>query len=152
MAAWVTAARALELIGETVTDADIARAQPVIELYSGTSPDADADHTARTLRALEYAVSYQAAWMATQIDTTARMDVSTLSQDGVSLTPAHEDAQLLAPLAKRWLDRLPWRRSRSVWTGSKPGATRELLEQARENVVYEADDERDGQEWIPLYS
>ncbi len=148
--AWVTAARALELIGETVTDADLARAQPIIELYAGTSPDANADLTARTVRALEYAVSYQAAWMATQVDTTARVDVTTLSQDGVGVTMAHDDAQLLAPLAKRWLDRLPWRRSRSVFTGAPIGVGRSLIEQARDNVVRDVDDERDGLEWTPL--
>ncbi len=150
--AWVTAARALELTGDTVTDADLGRAQPIIELYAGVDFGATADLTPRVFKYLEYAVSYQAAWMATQIDTTARVDVTTLSQDGVSLTLAHEDAQLLAPLAKRWLDRLPWRRSRSVFPGAPIGGGRSLHEQARDNVVRDVDDERDGQEWRPLVS
>lgn len=150
--AWVTVAQALDLIGKTVTDADIAEAQPIIELFSGTSPAADADQTSRTLRTLAYAVSYQAAWMATQIDTEARVDVNQISQDGVSVTMQHEDAQLLAPLAKRWLDRLPWKSSRSVFTGGSTTLDRTLIQQARDNVVYESDDERDGLGWIPLYS
>jgi hypothetical protein len=150
--AWVTAAQALDLIGETVVDADIARAQPIIELYAGTTQEADADQAPKTLRILAMAVAYQAAWMATQIDTTNRVDVSNISQDGVSMTFAHADAQLLAPLAERWLCRLPWRRSRSVFTGGRVAPDRSLIDQARENVVYESDDERDGLGWIPLYS
>ena len=148
--AWVTAVQALDLIGVTVTDADIARAQPIIELFSGTSPAADDDQTARTLRTLAYATAYQAVWMATQIDTEARVDVSQISQDGVSMQMLDDDSQLLAPMAKRWLNRLPWRRSRSVFTGVRSGAGRNLLDQARENVVYESDDDRDGLGWRPL--
>lgn len=151
--AWVTDVEALEITGSAVTEADILLAQPIIELYSETSPDADDDQTAKTLKTLKYATAYQAAWMKTQIDVTARMDVASLSQDGVSFTPSTDDSQLLAPLAARWLGRLPWKRSRSVFTGGRLPVGASGIQQARENVVYERDDE-DGVNgpWLPLYS
>lgn len=150
--AWATAAEVLTITGVSVTDAEVLLAQPIIELFSSTTPDADDDQSARTLHVLKYATAYQAAWMKEQIDVTARVDVASLSQDGVSLTPANDDAQLLAPLANRWLGKLPWRRSRSVFTGGRTVLARSGIQQARENVVYEADDDADGKPWIPLYS
>jgi hypothetical protein len=150
--AWATEAEVLALTGRTVTADQVAQAQAIIELFAETTPEADADQAAKTLRLLNRAVSWQAAWMATQIDVDARVDVQTLSQDGVSTQFADEDAQYLAPLAKRCLNKLPWRRSRSVFTGNRPGDRYNGIQAARDNVVYERDDERDGQQWIPLYS
>lgn len=150
--AWATAAEALALTGRTVTDEQVAQAQAVIELFADVTQDADADQSAKTLRLLNRAVSWQAAWMATQIDVDARVDVTTLSQDGTSTTFAGDDAQVLAPLAKRCLDRLPWKRSRSVWTGAPRGVGYNGIQAARDNVVYESHDDIDGQPWLPLYS
>ncbi|HVL63446.1 MAG TPA: hypothetical protein VM430_18865 [Microbacterium sp.] len=150
--AWATEAEVLALTGRTVTADQVAQAQAIIELFAETTPEADADQSAKTLRLLNRAVSWQAAWMATQIDIDARVDVQTLSQDGVSTQFSGDDAQYLAPLAARCLNKLPWRRSRSVFTGNRPGDRYDGIQAARDNVVYERDDERDGQEWIPLYS
>ena len=149
---WASAADVLALTGETVTDPQVAMAQGIVELFAGTDEDADADQSARALKCLKRAVAYQAGWMNTQIDLFARLEVTTLSQDGVSLQPATVDAQLLAPLAGRWLDRLPWRRSRSVFTGNRPGDRYDGIQAARDNVLYERDDERDGKPWIPLHT
>lgn len=149
---WATAAEVLDLTGATVTDAQLAQAQGIVELYAETTEAADADQSAKTLRTLKRAVAYQAAWMTTQIDLFARLEVTSLSQDGVSLTPSEPDAQFLAPLAARWLAKLPWRRSRSVFTGNRPGDHYNGIQAARDNVLYERDDERDGKPWLPLYS
>lgn len=149
---WATGAQATALTGVTLTDANVAVAQPIIEIFAGTTQDADPDQSVRTLRLLRYAVSYQAAWQLNQIDVLTRTDVSALSQDGMSTTPGHEDALVLAPLAKRCLDQLPWRRSRSVQVGPPPGAgAPDQLDLARLNVVREQDDE-DAHPWLPLYS
>lgn len=150
--AWTTEAEVLALTGRTVTAEQVAQAQAIIELFADTTPDADADQTTRTLRLLNRAVAWQAAWMATQIEVDARVDVQTLSQDGTSTQFANDDAQLLAPLAARCLNKLPWKRSRSVFTGNRRGDRYDGIQAARDNVVYERDDDRDGQPWIPLYS
>lgn len=150
---WATGAQATTITGQAVTDAQCDAAQYVIELFSDTTQDADADQSPRTLRLLGSAVAYQAAWMIGQIDVMNRIAVLSSSQDGMSFQTDDDDALLLAPLAKRALDRLPWRRSRSVWTGRRGGATRRnQLEAARDNVVLEAEDEIDGRAWRPLHS
>jgi hypothetical protein len=105
---WATAADVTTYTGETsVTDDELVRAQDIIELFSGITFDAVVD-SPRNLRCLNRAVAYQTAWMRYHPDLYLNVDVDSISQDGHSHTPAHENAALVAPLATRWLRRLTW--------------------------------------------
>lgn len=48
--------------------------------------------------------------MVAQIDVPSRTEVTSIDQDGVKLVPTDADALLLAPLARRALASLSWRR------------------------------------------
>lgn len=120
---WATPTDTLNLTGVTVDAAQMTRAQGVIESFVDVDPalvTAPAVPTAgNTLAArdrvrLNRACAYQAGWMFEQIDVTARTDVTQVSQDGASFTYAHPDADVLAPLAKRNIDRLSWNQSGPV--------------------------------------
>jgi len=110
--AWATTSDTLALTGVTVSDAVLAQAQGVIELYAGISEGNSADLSDANQRMLKAAVAYQAAWMHGQVDVTTRSDVAQLQQDGATVVPTGQDALLLAPLARRALDRLSWLRVR----------------------------------------
>jgi len=106
---WCTPTDVANLTGVTVTDAQLLRAQGVIETFEDIDPAAPGDHlSVRDRQRLLAATAYQAGWMFEQIEIEKRTDVSTLSQDGQTWTYAHADAAVLAPLAKRNLDRLSW--------------------------------------------
>jgi hypothetical protein len=110
--AWADTTYTASITGVTVTDALVTQAQAVIELFSGVTESYALK--ARDVRHLRMAVAYQAAWTKSQIDVTSRTDVSQVTQDEMSFTTAHEDAQIVAPLAQRALKRLSWKTSRSV--------------------------------------
>jgi hypothetical protein len=110
--AWADTTYTESITGVAVTDALVTQAQAVIELFSGVTESYNLK--ARDTRHLRMAVAYQAAWAKSQIDVTSRTDVSQVTQDEMSFTAAHEDAQILAPLAQRALKRLSWKTSRSV--------------------------------------
>lgn len=105
---WATIADVETYTGEIATQPDIARAQDLIDLFSGTTFGAYNNLTERNLRHLNRAVAYQAGWMIHRPDLFSHMDVQTVSQDGASHTPGNENAQLLSPIAARWLKRLTW--------------------------------------------
>lgn len=105
--AWATADDVLTYTAEEVSDQDILRAQPLIELAAGTHFDAVID-SPRNLRLLRMAVAYQTAWMRYHPDIFLNVDVDSISQDGHSHTPAHENAALYSPWATRCLRRLTW--------------------------------------------
>jgi len=146
--AWTTAAEVTEKTGVAVTDATVALAHSVIEVFADVDPDAttDTDITARDAYRLKMAVVFQAAWQAAQTDLLARTDAASVSQDGASFTYANPDATQLAPLAKRSLDRLSWNKSRMVGTGagSRFGSLTEW-EQA-----YLRDEADGGAPWYPV--
>lgn len=110
MTAWATAANVLTLTGITVTDAEVLQAQAIIELFANTTTESsDAGLiSSRNLRLLQRATAFQAAWMTEHPDVYTNVDVTSFSQDGQSASQAHANAALLAPLAKRHLDRLSW--------------------------------------------
>ena len=114
MADWTDPAAVLAATGVTVTTNQITQANGIIDIYSNITTAASANLTPRDRRLLASATNYQAAWMARQVDVFTRTEVESATQDGVSFSPAHEDALMLAPLAKRCLDRLSWRKPRSV--------------------------------------
>lgn len=105
---WADISDVATYTGEIATQPDMARAQDIIDLFSGTSFAAHVNLTTRNLRCLNRAVAYQAGWIVHRPDLFTHMDITTVSQDGASHTPGHENAQLLAPFARRWLARLSW--------------------------------------------
>lgn len=129
--AWCDAETALAVTGVEVTDAQLGTAQAAIEVMSGrTYGDTDRIRP-RDLYWLQRAVAYQAVWAALQPGLEARMDLTSTTQDSVSASLTG-DAVVLAPMAARALNRLSWRRSRTVhirspfvdgsgpWLGANP--------------------------------
>lgn len=114
MANWATVADVHNFTGVTVVDADVNEAQGIIDVYAGITTVAIANLKARDIRLLKQAVCYQAAWAAKQIDVFTRVDVQSVNQDGMNFTITDPDAMIIAPLARRCLDRLTWRKPRSV--------------------------------------
>lgn len=116
MSAWATEADTLMLTGFEVTAAQVAQAQAIVELFSDTTADAsDAGAiSSKNLRLLKMAVCYQAAWMTVHPDVFTNVDLSTYTQDGLSATQSHENAGILAPLARRCIRRLSWKRPGSI--------------------------------------
>lgn len=110
--AWATVGETLTYTKITVDQADIESAQFMVEIFADVTEDATI--SSKNLRLLKMAVAYQAAWISDHPDIFTHVDVSTMLQDGVQFTNAHANAGLLAPMAKRAIDRLSWRRNRSI--------------------------------------
>lgn len=146
---WATVADVATFTGTDATEPQIEQAQFIIELFADTTEDAsDADLiSSKNLRLLRMAVSYQTAWMALNPDLFTHQDAQSVQQDSVVFTPAHANAALLAPLAKRCLDRLSWRRIRSLRVGPmSSGGGRIPRRMNTTNAVLDDDDPR----WVPL--
>ncbi len=113
--AWATTAETLSYTGMTVSDDTLDSAQAMSELFSDvTETSSDAGLISpKNLRLLKLAVAYQAAWMTSQPDLFTRSDVGLMTQDGISFTSPHANSSVLAPMAKRAIDRLSWRRNRN---------------------------------------
>lgn len=114
--AWATTAEVLTYTGITVTQAEVDQAQFIVELFSDTTEDASDQGfiSSKNLRFLKMAVAYQAAWITEHPDLFTHVDVSTMLQDGLQYTQGHENAMLLAPFARRAINRLSWKRNRSI--------------------------------------
>jgi hypothetical protein len=113
---WATSSDVATLTGITVTDAQVDQAQAVVELFVDTTEVASTVGliSQKNLRLLKMAVAYQAAWITQHPDWATNMDTTNVSQDQVSATWAHANAGVLAPLAKRCIDRVSWRRIRPL--------------------------------------
>jgi hypothetical protein len=112
---WATAEDVTNLTGKTVDAPAVLQAQAIIELTGGlrvvmTDP---AFLSPRNLEWLKRAVCYQAAYMVEHPDYFSRMDLVSLTQDGVSAV-FRRDSQILSPLARRCLKRLSWRGMRTI--------------------------------------
>lgn len=143
---WATEAETLTLTGVSVDAGQLAQAQGVVELFAGITEANSTDLSASNDRMLRAAVAYQAAWTASQVDVTGRMEVSSVNQDGVSVTPGNGVDLVLAPLAKRALARLSWHRTRAtvpVRAGCRVYPTQEAYAAA-----WLRDDTPEG--WTPL--
>jgi hypothetical protein len=111
--AWTDSATVLAVTGVESTDVQILTAQAAIEVMTGRTYDDTARIRTRDLYWLGRAVAYQAVWAAQQADLESRMDLTSSTQDGVSANLT-SDAVVLAPMAARAINRLSWRRSRTV--------------------------------------
>lgn len=112
--AWATVGETLTYTKITVDQGDVDSAQFMVEIFSDVTEDADANISPKNLRLLKMAVAYQAAWISDHPDVFTHVDVSTMLQDGIQFTNAHANAGVLAPMAKRAIDRLSWKRNRSI--------------------------------------
>jgi hypothetical protein len=112
---WATPDDVAALTGATVTDAQIADGDRRHRAHQ-RRPSAAMDPTWVSPRVLDWlrrAVAYQTAWILAHPDYFERMDLKSLSQDGVSAV-FKGDSIILAPLARRCLNRLPWRGTRTI--------------------------------------
>jgi hypothetical protein len=110
---WATTGDVLTYTGITATAAQVAQAQGVIELFADVTEDS-VTLASMNQRLLKQAVAYQAGWITEHPDWATNLDTSSVSQDQVSATFLHANAGILAPLAKRCLDRLSWKRNRGL--------------------------------------
>lgn len=128
--AWTDTDTALAVTGVEVTDVQLLTAQATVEVMSGRMYDDTARIRTRDLYWLGRAVAFQAAWAAGQPGLETRMDLTSTTQDSVSASLT-ADAVVLAPMAARAINRLSWRRSRTVhvrspfvdgsnWVGANP--------------------------------
>lgn len=112
--AWATEAETLTYTGISVSSANVEAAQAIIELFADVTEDSNDNLSSKNLRLLKMAVAYQAAWMSDHPDVFTHIDVRGMLQDGIQFTNLHANSGVLAPLAKRSLDRLSWKRNRSI--------------------------------------
>lgn len=120
IASWAQASDVSNYTGVTVTDAQVMQAQVSIEILCGrTFAVPQVTMRVRDLYYLKLAVAFQAAWMSQQPDLFSRSDLSSISQDGMSLVydPATAGkAVVCAPMARRAMKRLTWTQGRSLHT------------------------------------
>ena len=118
---WATSSDVTSLTGQTVTEAVVNQANAVIEVHSGrvyslsgvSDPNGVTNTGARDIEWMRRACAYQAAWMAAQPDMFTRLDLNAVNQEGRAVG-LKDYTLVLAPLAKRALDRVSWRKSRSL--------------------------------------
>jgi hypothetical protein len=110
MTAWATVDDVFALTGVQTTPDIVTQANGIIELYSGATGATAANLATRDQTLMKGAVAYQAGFMASQVDVPTRMEVGSASQDGSSFTVKDGDALVIAPLAKRSMALLSWRR------------------------------------------
>lgn len=148
MTTWATASDTLTYTGATVTEAQLAQAQAIVEVLADTTTDAsDAGNiSAKNLRLLTQAVAYQAAWITAHPDAFTNIDLTNFNQDQVSGTLAHANALILAPWAKRCIDRLSWKRIRPLKIGPRSGYGGIPRTMNLTSAVMDDDDPR----WRPL--
>lgn len=117
---WATTQDVTDLTGKTVDAATLSQAQAIIELMVSRTEAVPLDTIGlRDQNWLRQAVAYQAAWIPANPDLFTRTEVITLLQDGVEARDLPSDSLVLAPLARRALKRLSWKKTRSVHTPSQ---------------------------------
>lgn len=110
---WASVEEVQQYTGIPVGSDNVTAAQFMIELFADVTEDSTHIST-KNLRLLKMAVAYQAAWISDHPDVFTHVDISTMLQDGIQFSYAHANAGILAPMAKRALDRLSWKRNRSI--------------------------------------
>lgn len=111
--AWADAVTTAEITGVELTDQQLLQAQAMVEVFVGRTYDQTSRLRPRDVYWLGRAVAFQAVWAAEQPGLLANLDLTANTQDGVSAT-LKEDALVLAPMAARAINRLSWRKSRTV--------------------------------------
>lgn len=111
--AWTTTEAVASLTGLTVTAADIAAAQGIIELKTGVLIEQYPTLWGRDAAWIGRAVAYQAAFMSEHPDLFSRMRVGSASQEGQSFAGTG-DYMTVAPLARAAMKRLSWKGTHST--------------------------------------
>lgn len=111
--AWADAVTTAEVTGVECADQQLLQAQAMVEVFVGRSFDQTARLRPRDVYWLGRAVAFQAAWAAGQPGLLVNLDLTASTQDGVSAS-LKENALVLAPMAARAINRLSWRRSRTI--------------------------------------
>jgi hypothetical protein len=108
---WATPADVLSLTGTAnATDTEVVQANSIVEIIGGRLYTLAAERTGRyDTEWMRRAVAYQVPWMRANPDFFERLDFATL--EGLDLKDL---ALILAPLTTRALNKLSWRRSRSL--------------------------------------
>lgn len=147
--AWATTGNVANYTGVTVTAAQVEQAQVLVEVFADTTEDASTagNISPKNLRLLRFAVAYQAAWLDSHPDAFQNLDLTQIQQDGIVATMQHNNALVLAPMAKRCVDRLSWRRTRSLRIGPMASAGRGIPR--RMNLTSATADDNDPR-WRPL--
>lgn len=145
---WATTSDVTTYTGFNATAAQVEQAQAVIEMFADTTTDAsDAGNISpKNLRLLKLAVAYQATWITQHPDAFTNIDLTNFNQDQVSGTLAHANALILAPLAKRCIDRLSWKRIRPLRIGRMAGGGQIPRTMNLTSATADEDDPR----WRPL--
>lgn len=114
--AWATTADVLNITTKAVGQDNIEAAQIMIEIFSDVTEESSDNGliSGKNLRLLKCAVAYQAAWMTAHPDQFTSTDFETFQMDGLSVTNANENSLILAPMARRCIKRLSWKRNRSI--------------------------------------
>lgn len=145
---WATTSEVLAITRITVTEDDLTAAQFLIEMFADTTEDSNALIYPKNLRLLKMAVAYQAAWMTEHPDVYIAMDLTTATQDGMSWTVNNPQAAVLAPLAKMAINRLSWKRNRSVYIRPANARDRNYIPPTLNTTNADIDDYRT--DWRPL--
>src|SRR5690606_17347206 len=98
---WSTPAEATNITGVTIGQADLDRAQALLEIYVGVTEDALPNLKPRDIRLLKKMEAYQAAWMIKQVDLTGRSDVTLVDQDSLSYSKGDQDMHVLRSEERR---------------------------------------------------
>lgn len=118
--AWATIADTVLYTRISVSQEDLDSAQAMIEMFADVTYNQTVDVSgaplisAKNLRLLKMATAYQAAWMTDHPDLFTHVDIGSMNQDGIFFVYKHENAGLLAPMARRALSRLSWRRNKNI--------------------------------------
>lgn len=119
---WCVPQDVQNLTGEIATESEIAQAQAIVDTFASVNSakiqigvlfDKDLDR-------LRKATAYQTVFMQQNPGLFGRQNVKGVSQDGVSAQYEHEEAVILAPLARFNIMRLRWKRGRALhprWYG-----------------------------------
>lgn len=111
---WSTPAEALAITGESLVQQDLDLAYEVVELFVMVHEDARAELKPTDLRLLKKAEAFQAAWMKARVGYLIQKDTDEVVQDGLTYIKGDPDMHVLAPLAKKSISRLSWKRSRTI--------------------------------------
>ncbi|MFC8077520.1 hypothetical protein ACFUN8_18535 [Streptomyces sp. NPDC057307] len=130
--AWTTVSAIATLTGKDVSEFDLSCAQLIVELFSDVTEDeAEANSvSAKNMRYLSQAVMYQAIWLSENDDALTNHDIDTMTQDGLQFANNHANAGVLAPLAKRCIDRLKWNRNRNIVVRPASGILGDVVDDA----------------------
>lgn len=130
MASLVTIAEVKSTLGVDVEQHHLTMAHADVDRLSGVDLDDESVMSRvrpRDLKHIKWAIAWQAAWLSSQIEIHARMDVAEISgssSDG-GIKTRDELTQILSPQARSCLERLSWKKRR---TTAVPASSRPRLE------------------------